>query len=73
MSDRVPIQVTCTDCGMSAEVRLEAHGPRYYVTDIASSSKCKYDWRGMTALECSGLKSKILRASKILKESIKSL
>ena len=62
MSARKSVHVTCHHCGMSAEVRLEALGLRYGITDIASSSKCKYDWRGMSALSCSGLKLELLKA-----------
>ena len=62
MIARKTVHVTCHDCGMSAEIRLEAFGLRYYITDIASHSKCKYDWRGMSALGCSGLKPELLKA-----------
>ena len=62
MSARKTVHVTCHDCGMSAEVRLDTFGLRYYVTDIGSHSKCKYDWRGMSALGCSGLKPELLKA-----------
>jgi hypothetical protein len=62
MSARKAVQVTCHDCGMTAEIRLETLGLRYYITDIASHSKCKYDWRGMSALSCSGLKPELLKA-----------
>ena len=62
MGARKVIHVTCHDCGMCAEVRSEALGLRYGIIDIASSSKCKYDWRGMGALGCSGLKPELLKA-----------
>jgi hypothetical protein len=62
------VQIVCANCGMQAEVRLEAAGPRYFVTDIASSSKCRYDWRGMSVLECSGLKSELSRVSALLSQ-----
>ena len=62
MSARSAVHVTCHDCGMCAEIRLETFGLRYYITDIASHSKCKYDWRGMSALSCSGLKPELLKA-----------
>jgi hypothetical protein len=61
MSARKPVHITCPECGMSAEIRLETSGLRYYITDIASHSKCKYDWRGMSALGCSGLKQELLK------------
>ena len=44
MSARISARVTCHDCGMSTEIRLETFGMRYCITDIASHSKCKYDW-----------------------------
>ena len=56
------VAITCYDCGMRAEVRLESFGLRYCITDLASFSKCKYDWRGMSALCCSGLKPELLKA-----------
>jgi hypothetical protein len=62
MSARRTVHVTCHDCGMSAEIQLEAFGLRYCITDIASHSKCKYDWRGMSALGCSGLKPELSKA-----------
>ena len=62
MSARGTVHVTCHDCGMCAEVQLETLGLRYRITDIASSSKCKYDWRGMSSLGCSGLKPELLKA-----------
>ena len=62
MSARKTGHVTCRECGMCAEIRLETLGLRYYVTDIASHTKCKYDWRGMGALGCSGLKQELLKA-----------
>jgi hypothetical protein len=62
MNARSAVHVTCHDCGMCAEIRLETFGLRYYITDIASHSKCKYDWRGMSALGCSGLKPELSRA-----------
>jgi hypothetical protein len=39
MSARRTVHVTCHDCGMSAEIRLEAFGLRDRITDIASHSK----------------------------------
>jgi hypothetical protein len=62
MSARISARVTCHDCGMSTEIRLETFGMRYCITDIASHSKCKYDWRGMSALGCSGLKPELAKA-----------
>lgn len=62
MSARKTGHVTCRECGMCAEIRLETLGLRYYITDIASHTKCKYDWRGMGALGCSGLKPELLKA-----------
>jgi len=62
MSARKTVHITCHECGMSAEIRLEALGLRYGITDIASHTKCKYDWRGMGALGCSGLKPELLKA-----------
>jgi hypothetical protein len=59
MIARKTVHVTCDECGMSAEIRLEALGLRYCITDIGSHSKCKYDWRGMSALGCSGLKPEL--------------
>jgi hypothetical protein len=56
------VRVACHECGMSAEIRLEAFGLRYHITDIASHSKCKYEWRGMSALGCSGLKPELSKA-----------
>jgi hypothetical protein len=68
MSARNAILVTCHDCGMCAEVRLETLGLRYGIMDIASNSKCKYDWRGMSALGCSGLKPELLKARAFLEQ-----
>jgi hypothetical protein len=62
MSARKTVHVTCHDCGMRAEVQLETLGLRYGITDIASYSKCKYDWRGMSALGCSSLKPELSKA-----------
>jgi len=62
MSARKTVRVTCHDCRICAEVRLETLGLRYYIIDIASHPKCKYDWRGMSALGCSGLKPELLKA-----------
>jgi hypothetical protein len=62
MGARKSVRVACNDCGMCAEVRLEALGLRYCITDIASASKCKYDWRGMSALGCSGLRPELSKA-----------
>jgi len=62
MSTRKTVHVICHDCGMCAEIRLETLGLRYHITDIASHSKCKYDWRGMSALSCSGLKPELSKA-----------
>jgi hypothetical protein len=68
MGARKTVRVTCRDCGMCAEVRLETLGLRYGILDIASSSKCKYDWRGMSALGCSALKPALLNAKASLEE-----
>ena len=62
MSARKTVQVICHECGMFAEIRMEALGLRYGITDIASHTKCKYEWRGMGALGCSGLKLELLKA-----------
>jgi hypothetical protein len=62
MSARSAVHVTCHECGMCAAVQLETLGLRYLIIDIASSSKCKYDWRGMSALGCSGLKPELSKA-----------
>jgi hypothetical protein len=72
MSARKTVQVSCHECGMSAELRSEVLGLRYCITDIASHSKCRYDWRGMSALGCSGLKPELLkaRASLVQEESL---
>jgi hypothetical protein len=72
MSARKTVQVTCHDCGMSAEIRLETFGMRYCITDIASHSKCKYDWRGFSALSCSGLKPELLKARASLAQKERS-
>jgi hypothetical protein len=62
VSARKTVHVTCHECGMCAAVQLETLGLRYLIIDIASSSKCKYDWRGMSALGCSGLKPELSKA-----------
>jgi hypothetical protein len=73
MSTRKTVHITCHDCGMCAEIRLETLGLRYYITDIASHSKCKYDWRGMSALSCSGLKPELSKAGASLAQQERPL
>jgi len=73
MSARSAVHVTCHDCGMCAEIRLETFGLRYHITDIASHSKCKYDWRGMSALGCSGLKPELLKAGASLAQEERAI
>jgi hypothetical protein len=68
MSARKTVHVTCHDCGMRAEIRLEMLGLRYYITDIASHARCRYDWRGMSALSCSALKLELSKAKTCLSQ-----